>query len=112
MELTEKDAAIAYAKAWNALDCSDFLELLADDCTYESQWVTSALEGKEAISKYLTGKMKTVKTGGGATVRAEHALTTVPAFLREEGRDCVVLTQCIEKEVQVAILFEVADGKI
>jgi len=30
--LTEKDLAIAFAKAWNNLGCSEFLDLLADSC--------------------------------------------------------------------------------
>ena len=53
MNLTEKDAAIAYARAWNRLDPNDFLALLAGDARYASQWVFEELEGLEAISSYL-----------------------------------------------------------
>ena len=44
MSLTEKDAAIAYARAWNRLDPNDFLALLAGDARYASQWVFEELE--------------------------------------------------------------------
>ena len=48
--LTELDAATAYARAWNRLDCKKFLELLAPDANYASQWVFEELEGKAAPS--------------------------------------------------------------
>jgi hypothetical protein len=64
MVLTEKDASIAYAKAWNRLDCSDFLTLLDENAHYASQWVFEELESKEAISEYLLEKMKTVESSG------------------------------------------------
>jgi hypothetical protein len=46
MDLTEKDAAIAYAKAWNRLDCSKFLKLLDENAHYASQWVFEEIESK------------------------------------------------------------------
>lgn len=108
MWLTEKDAAIAFAKAWNRLDCTEFLDLLAEDATYESQWVFSKLEGKEAIAHYLTGKMETMKASE-KNVRAE--LTTArcgPDF----GRDCVVLKQDENRNNDAVMIIEVENGKI
>ena len=42
--LTELDAATSYASAWNRLDCTQFVELLAPDAHYASQWVFDELE--------------------------------------------------------------------
>ena len=61
MELTEKEAAIAFARAWNRLDATEFLALLAPDAKYASQWVFDELQGKDAIGDYLRAKLKTVK---------------------------------------------------
>ena len=36
--LTEREAATAYARAWNRLDCGEYLHLLAEDACYASQW--------------------------------------------------------------------------
>jgi hypothetical protein len=64
MDLTEKDAAIAFAKAWNRLNASEFLQLLDEDAHYASQWVFDELTSKNAIADYLTEKMQTVKRSG------------------------------------------------
>lgn len=44
MSLSEKDAATAFARAWNRLDPEPFLTLLAPDAHYASQWVFEELE--------------------------------------------------------------------
>jgi hypothetical protein len=107
MAITEKDAAIAYAKAWNRFDCSEFLKLLDDNAHYASQWVFEELESKAAISDYLIGKMKTVKKTG-SKVYAELG-NTRSGFA---GRDCVFLAQEKKEEVQAVVLFEVENNKI
>ncbi len=109
MELTEKDAAIAYAKAWNKFDCTEFLTLLDDNAQYASQFVFEELESKEAISEYLIGKMKAVESSG-SKVYAELGNTRTPSGLPDT--DCVLLAQGEEKEIQAAIVFEVENGKI
>jgi hypothetical protein len=102
--LTELDAATAYAAAWNRLDCTQFLELLAHDAHYASQWVMEELESKAAISYYLTGKMQTVRNGKTA-VSAELGKTST-GFA---GRDCVALAQGDKDIVSAVVLFTV-DG--
>jgi O-acetyl-ADP-ribose deacetylase (regulator of RNase III)/ketosteroid isomerase-like protein len=106
--LTEKDALVVFAKAWNRLDCSEFLQLLAEDATYESQWVFKKLEGREAISHYLTGKMQTMKASE-KTVRAE--LSTVRCA-HDFGRYCVVLKQDENRENDAVMIIEVENDKI
>lgn len=106
MELTDKDAAIAYAKAWNQLDCSEFLELLDDDAHYASQWVFSRLENKAVISEYLVGKMYTVKSTG-SKVNAELGIAH-----HGESRYCVLMTQGDKVVVKAAVFFQIKNNKI
>ena len=107
MQLTEKDAAMAYAKAWNRLDCSDFIELLDDDAQYSSQWVLEGMKSKEEISEYLTGKMETIQDTN-YKVYAELG-NTRSGFA---GRDCVFMAQGKKEEIQAVVLFEVDNNKI
>lgn len=105
--LTEQDAATAYAKAWNRLDASEFLSLLAPDARYASQWVLDELKSKAAISEYLIPKMRTVKMharhDAQIKVFAELGRTT-RGF---SGRDCVFLAQGKKENVTAVVLFEV-----
>ena len=105
---TEKDAVISFAKAWNRLDCSEFIQLLADDATYESQWVFSKLEGRDAIADYLTGKMQTMRASE-KIVRAE--LSTVRCA-HDFGRYCVVLKQDENRDNDAVLIIEVENDKI
>ncbi|MEN6572369.1 MAG: nuclear transport factor 2 family protein [Anaerolineaceae bacterium] len=104
---SEFDAAEAYARAWNRLDCTEFVELLAPDASYASQWVFEELEGKEAIEKYLTNKIKAVKEGKDP-IFAE--LTT--ATESYPGKDCVAMAQGDKQVVAAVVIFEVNDSRI
>lgn len=104
MPFTEKEAALAFARAWNRLDCTDFIPLLADDAHYASMYVFSELESRAAIEEYQTGKMETVRKSG-SQVRAELGRTLLPT-----ERDCVLLSQDGE---QIAVfLFQLKGEKI
>lgn len=105
--LTELDAATAYAVAWNRLDLTQFLEILAPNAHYASQWVIGELESKAAISDYLTGKMQTIKSGK-TPVYAELG-TTSTGFA---GRDCVALAQGDKDVVSAVALFDVEGNHI
>ncbi len=109
MNLTEKDAAIAYARAWNRLDPNDFLALLAGDARYASQWVFEELEGLEAISSYLTQKIRTVKahavSNPNSKVRLEIGITKAG----DADRPCAYMKQGSN---EVVVIFTVKDGKI
>ncbi|MGW8158717.1 MAG: nuclear transport factor 2 family protein [Desulfoprunum sp.] len=106
--LTEHDAATAFAKAWNRLDCADFIHLLADDAVYESQWVFTPLEGKEGIADYLAGKMERIKASG-KKVRGE--LSTARAG-NQFGKACVVLQQGENRDTDSVMVFEVDGDRI
>lgn len=109
MPLTELVAATAFARAWNRLDPEAFLELLAPDAHYASQWVFDELDSREAIADYLRGKMKTVRNyrinNPGHRARAE--LTTCG-----DGRHCVAMTQGDQDEVKAVVVFTVSGNRI
>lgn len=105
--ITERDAAIAYARAWNRLDCSEFIEMLTPDAHYASQWVLDELKSKTAIAEYLTGKMSAVEKSGNK-VFAELGVTTI-SF---PDRDCVIMAQGNKDPVMAVVLFEVEGGHV
>jgi len=107
MELTEKDAAIAYAQAWNNLDCSNFLELLAEDARYASMYVCDELIGKDNIADYFIDKIEAVKNANSKVV-ADMGITRTGSA----GRDCVCIFQGENKKTQAVVIFEVANNKI
>ena len=109
MPLTELIAATAFARAWNRLDPDAFLDLLAPDARYASQWVLNELESREAITDYLRGKMKTVRNYriNNPEHRARAELTTC-----RDGRDCVAMTQGDHDEVKAVVVFTVSSNRI
>jgi len=111
-KLTEEKAVYAFAKAWNRLEPDGFLDLLAPDARYASQWVFDELVGAPAISDYLMGKMRTVRAHGvndpNSRVRVEIGNTTEGM----SGRPCAFMTQGKAKEVQAAVIFEVCDHNV
>ena len=103
-DFTEQDAATAYAKAWNNLDPIEFVELLAEDAHYASQYVFDEIEGKEAFTEYLAGKFKTVRNSE-SEVSADLAVIQKPY----PGKPCTILVQGYNTSV---VTFEVSNGKI
>jgi hypothetical protein len=103
--ITELEAATAYARAWNQLDGEIFIELLAEDAIYSSQWDFTPLKGKEAIRAYLVPKIQTVKEVG-ARVYAELATTSD----KSSTHDCVAMAQGEQETVQAVVVFKVKDG--
>ena len=100
--LTEYDAAYAFAQAWNKLDPAEFLNILSNDAVYTSQWVLTAQEGKAIISDYLIGKMQAVKESK-STVVADVGKATqwFP------NRDCALLYQGDMSKPDAVVLFDV-----
>jgi hypothetical protein len=104
---TEDDALRAYAKMMNTLSVGDFGELLAEDFTYESQNVFSALTSKQAFLDYIQPKLQTVASAK-ATVYAE--MGRVSAYGRD--RPCVVLAQNDLNNLVGLVLSEFSGGKL
>ena len=110
--LTEAMAATAFARAWNRLSPTEFIELLAPDARYASHWVFEELIGKKAIADYLFGKMRNAKAytvnSSDHKVYAELGKTTT-SF---SGRDCVFMAQGRKEAVTAVVLFDVVGEKI
>jgi len=86
----EKDTAIVYAQAWNTIDCSGFIKLLADDTYYASQYVLDEITSKSAILEYFQNKIDVVREStDDSKVYAElgYSRSSFP------GRDCVIIAR-------------------
>ena len=110
--LTEDEVVFAFAKAWNRLVPAGFLDLLAPDARYASQWVFKEMVGAPAIGEYLTEKMQTVRAHGvndpNSRVRVEIGRTTEG----QDGKPCAFMTQGKANEVQAAVIFEVSGDNV
>jgi hypothetical protein len=107
MELTQSEALRAYAKMMNTLNVTPLESLLADDFTYESQTVFSALESKQAFLDYMLPKLQTIKSSG-ATVFAEMGM--VSAYGNHQP--CVILAQNSKDNLVGLVLARIAGDKL
>ena len=107
MELTKAEALRAYAKMMNTFNVSQIEPLLAEDFTYESQMVFSALESKQEFLDYIRPKLQTIQNSG-ATVFAE--MGTVHAY--GQSQPCVVLAQNRKENLVALVLARVLEDKL
>ena len=107
MKLTQTEALRAYAKMMNTLNVSPLEPLLAENFTYESQMVFSALESKQEFLDYIRPKLQTIKNSG-ATVFAE--MGTVHAY--GQSQPCVVLAQNRKENLVALVLARVLEDKL
>lgn len=107
MDLTQSEALRAYAKMMNTLSVTPLEPLLADNFTYESQTVFSALESKQAFLDYIRPKLETIQKAG-ATVFAEMGM--VSAYGKHQP--CVVLAQNTKDNLVGLVLASVSDSKL
>ena len=102
----EVESLIEYAKARNHLN-ADLLEpILAEDFTYESQWVFAAMHGKENYMEYIRGKFETFRYGDNIPV-AE--LAYFPSTYGRQRVPCLILTQ---GDFKTGFLIETHNGKV
>ncbi len=105
----EYEAALAYARAMNRLDAQPLVQLLSENCVYESQNVFTPLRGKEAIVTYLRGKFHAIEQAGcGSQVFAQLG-KMIHIYV---DRPCVILAQGAYDNLVAVVLFEVDRGKI
>ncbi len=111
MQYTESQLLVQLAKCWNNLDVSFIQNHLANDITYESQWVFTPIQGKANFLPYLNSKFQAIKIAvqqGEMQVSAELAIH--PSLT---SKDCLVLTQTTSQEdVVVLIVIELLDDLI
>ena len=107
MDLTQSEALRAYAKMMNTLSVTPLEPLLADNFTYESQTVFSALESKQAFLDYIRPTLETIQKAG-ATVFAEMGMV----FAYGKHQPCVVLAQNTKDNLVGLVLASVSDSKL
>lgn len=107
MELTQREALLAYAKMMNSLSVESLEPLLANDFIYESQRVFTPLESKQAFLDYIRPKLQTIQKAG-ATVYAEMGM--VSAYGHHQP--CVVLALNNKDNLVCLVLARVAGSKL
>lgn len=107
----ETEALKRLAQSWNNLDTSFIKDVLADNFTYESQWVLTPIVGSQAFLNYLESKFQAIKSAmqkETMTVTAELALH--PAI---QHKPIIVLTQITSEGIrQVSLLVKMEQDKI
>ncbi len=99
------------AKSWNNLDTSFIKHDLADNFTYESQWVLTPIEGSQSFLNYLESKFQAIKTA----MQKETMIVTAELALHPaiQHNPIIVLTQITSEGVrQVSILIKMEQDKI
>ena len=106
MQLTEDTALRAYAKMMNTLNINALEPLIADDFTYESQWVFGALESKQVFLDYMRSKLQTIQQANSTVYYAEMGI--VAAYGKTQS--CVILAQN-DKTNLIALVLAKTDGE-
>ena len=102
--ITEYDAAIAYANAWNSLDCTGLISLLASDAQYTSQYTYSEINGRDDVAKHICEKFKACEEED-SKIEAIVSIATKIA----PGKSCVLL---IRERDNVVFVFETRENEI
>ena len=88
----------------NTLSVGPLEGMLADDFTYESQYVSEALESKQAFLEYIKPKLQSIAQAD-AKIFAEMGMVTAYG----ERQPCVVLAQ-YDKSILVGLVLAKVQG--
>jgi len=102
--ISEYDAAIAYANAWNSLDCKGFINLLASDAQYASQYTYYEINGRDDIAKHICDKFKACEKDDSKI----EAIVSIATKI-SPGKSCVLLIQGSDN---VVVVFETRENEI
>jgi hypothetical protein len=109
--LTEHEAIVVLAEAWNRLDPCKLIDLMASDVHYCSQRVLEELTTKESVSEFLQERMRltaeNVTTKPNVKVFAELGKTD---DLQE--CDCVVIAQGTQENIVTVVFLKVEGNRI
>jgi hypothetical protein len=119
--------------AYEKGDFTEFVSLLTEDCVYESMWVLEPLCGREAVSRHLLGKGKSIKESetfpscwivelvgnmnplpeSDIVVNGENKRATI-ALAYEAGKFCLMMSQELNGETNEVLvdLKLTEDGKV
>lgn len=106
--LTERDAAVAWALAYNTHDPSVLEPILAADMRVMSRWVVNDLVGRAAYVEYLRQKFATFEQTG-SVVRVE--IGSAPGGPSgAPGRPCALIEQ--DGSLLATVFFDVIGGLV
>lgn len=99
------------AQSWNNLDTSFIEKELAEDFTYESQWVLTPIDCRKEFINFLRAKFHAIKSASRNRIMNVSAeLAFHPALDHEP---IIVLTQITSEGIrQVSLLVKVESDKI
>lgn len=119
--------------AYEKGDFTEFVDLLTEDCVYESMWVLEPLCGREAVSRHLLGKGKSIRESetfpscwvvelvgnmnplpeSDIIVNGENKRATI-ALAYEIGKFCLMMSQELNGETNEVLvdLKLTEDGKV
>ncbi len=106
--LTEYDAAVAWARAYNTHDPSVLAPILASDVRVMSRWVVNDLVGRDGYLGYLRSKFATFESIG-SVVRVEVG-ETPGGSAEAPGRPCALIEQ--DGSLLATVLFDVVGGEL
>ena len=109
--------------AYEKGDFTEFVDLLTEDCVYESMWVLEPLCGREAVSRHLLGKGKSIKESetfpscwivelvgnmnplpeSDIVVNGENKRATI-ALAYEAGKFCLMMSQELNGETNEVLV--------
>lgn len=107
--LTEHQAAVALAEAWNRLDPSELIDLMADDVHYCSQRVLEELTTKKAVAEYLQERMRLTAIDVATKPYVKVFAELGNSAGNSQECDCVVIAQGTLENI-VAIIFLKVEG--
>ena len=108
LAFTERDAALAWARAYNTHDPSVLEPILADDVRVMSRWVVNDLVGRDGYLGYLRSKFATFEKTC-SVVRVEIG-ETPGGSASSPGRPCALIEQ--DGSLIATVLFDVVGGKL
>jgi hypothetical protein len=98
-----------FVEAYSTLDIEPLIDVLADDCVYESQMVLTPLKGKKVIGEFLQDKFERIRNTK-AYVACSLARVVSGPIWGVLGEPCIVMRQ--RGQGSVALLKQSDDGKI
>lgn len=107
--LTETDAAVAWAKAYNLANHAHLAPLLADRVCCTSLWASGEIENRRDYLRHFDGKIESLKRIG-TVFFAEVGVTQRSPVYPKAPRPCVVVVD--SGLLTATVLFEVDGGAI
>lgn len=108
----QRSVARLWAQAWQSFGPDLVKQALHPSISYESQWVFSAMEGRNAVTEYLDCKMDACRKVASDPARRLLVKIGEVTSGSPAGKPCVVMFQGQSDSPATVILFELDQGQI